>query len=138
MIPRFRWVSCQLEELAKCITKGELKKALRSLPRTLGETYERILNRIPEHQRKHVLQVLKWLAFSKRLLTLQELAAALEVDIEGGAPVKDDDEIPVLQAVLNRCSSLVTLAPRRFDEEDWDFRRAPRHFDKDEIGRAHV
>ena len=110
MIPRFRWVSCQLEELRPCITTGQLKKALQSLPKTLGETYERILHRIPEHQCKYVLQVLQWLAFSKCPLTLQELAAALEVDIGDGSPVKDDDKVPEPRVVLNVCSSLVTIA----------------------------
>ena len=114
-------VSCQLEELAGLqmySTKGQLKKALRSLPRTLGGTYECILNCIPQHQWEYVFQVLKWLTFSKRCLICWELAAALEVDVEGAAPVKGDNEVPVLQAMLNMCSSLVTITPEHVDKDD--------------------
>ena len=118
MTARFRWVSCQLEELRPCITPGELKEVLGSLPTTLGETYERILDRIPEHRCKYVLHVLQWLAFSARPVTLRELAAALEFDIGNGSPVNDDDRVRDPRAVLNMCSSLVTIAPGRVDKDD--------------------
>src|SRR5882724_10970870 len=101
-----------------CLTTGELKKTLQSLPTTLGETYERILDRIPEHRCKYVLHVLQWLAFSARPLTLRELAAALEVNIVDGSPVNDDDHVQDPQAVLNMCSSLVTISPGRLDKDD--------------------
>ena len=102
-------------------------------PKDVGEIYERILNQIPEHQCKYVLQALQWLAFSECPLTLQGLAAAPKVDIEGSAPVKDDNEVPVLRAVLNMCSSLVTITPRCFDEDDGYFQLTQQRFNKDVV-----
>ena len=110
IVPRFHWVSCQLEELWTSPTKGKLKETLQSLPTTLGGTYEHNLDRIPKHHCKYVLQVLQWLAFSKHPLALQELSAALEVDIRNGAPVKDDNRVLDPWTVLNMCSNLVTIA----------------------------
>jgi len=101
-----------------CITTGELRETLRSLPTTLGETYERILDRIPKRHCKYVIQVLQWLAFSARPLTLRELAAALEVDIRDGSTVNDEGQVPDPRAVLKMCSSLVTITPGSFDQDD--------------------
>lgn len=43
---RFRWVDCQLTALEKCLTVKMLKAALETLPRSLDDTYARILENI--------------------------------------------------------------------------------------------
>ncbi|PMD20100.1 hypothetical protein NA56DRAFT_660007 [Hyaloscypha hepaticicola] len=43
----FRWVACQLEILGTVNSRPEIRKALRELPTTLEDTYERILTKIP-------------------------------------------------------------------------------------------
>ena len=48
----FRWVECQLDALRRCRTSEGLLKALNSLPKTLDETYERILQGIDENDRE--------------------------------------------------------------------------------------
>lgn len=52
-------------------------RQLNALPRDLEETYERILARCT--LRRELLQLLYWLAFSVRLLGLQELAEVFSV-----------------------------------------------------------
>src|SRR5882724_1212435 len=91
---RFRLVSCQMEELGTYVTPGELKQTLKRLPKTLGQIYERILERIHNDHYKYVLQVLQWLAFSARPLKLRELAAALAVDLGDVSVVNDADQVP--------------------------------------------
>jgi len=107
-----------MEELREYVTLAELKKTLASLPKTLGQIYERILDRIGDVHCKYVFQVLQWLAFSERPLKLQELAAALEVDFGDGSAVKDEDQVPDPRAVLKMCSSLVTITPGSLDQDD--------------------
>ncbi|KAE9369004.1 hypothetical protein N431DRAFT_415792, partial [Stipitochalara longipes BDJ] len=47
----FRWVSCQLEILGRVNSRPEIQKALKDLPETLEDTYERILTKIPPSNR---------------------------------------------------------------------------------------
>ncbi|KAF8524446.1 hypothetical protein JB92DRAFT_3093811 [Gautieria morchelliformis] len=63
----FRWVACQLDALGKCRTSAAVEAALQTLPRTLYETYDKILLNIQEEDRQSALKVLQWLAFSKLL-----------------------------------------------------------------------
>ena len=49
-IHRFRWAACQLDALAQCVTRGKVRRALQDLPKTLDETYARILRAIDEGQ----------------------------------------------------------------------------------------
>jgi hypothetical protein len=78
----FRWVKCQLDVLRNCKTLRDLKKALKTLPPTLDETYERILLSIDEDDRGKAQTALQWLAFSARPLRLQEVAEAVVVETE--------------------------------------------------------
>ncbi|KAI9794892.1 MAG: hypothetical protein M1816_003022, partial [Peltula sp. TS41687] len=103
----FRWVFCQLETLKACITKPALRLALKQLPKTLDETYERILRSVPEGHFEQVYSILQWLAFSERPLFLEEVAeaaimrsASYDLDLENRLIDPED--------VLRICSSLVT------------------------------
>lgn len=77
---RFRWVVCQLDALRKCRTPAALEKALIRLPKTLYETYDRILAAIDEDDRRDALSLLQWLAFSVRTLSTDEAMDALATD----------------------------------------------------------
>lgn len=66
---RFRWVYCQIEALCKCRTVPRLRKALKELPRSLDETYERILSNIHEEHAEAAQAVLRWLLVSERPLS---------------------------------------------------------------------
>jgi len=88
---------------------------LSKLPKTLDETYERVLRDIHEDNKEHARRLLHCLAFAIRPLLVEELAEMLTFDFdaaEGGIPVfhadwrwKDQEE-----AVLSTCSSLITIA----------------------------
>jgi hypothetical protein len=55
---RFRWASCQLQALARLKLESAIRNALIQQPRTLDETYERILVGIREEYRLHVWRAL--------------------------------------------------------------------------------
>ena len=82
---RFRWASCQLDSLGKCLRPAAVRKTLSTLPSTLDETYERILLNIDGQYKQEAQLALTWLVASRRVLTVEELAEAvsIETDSEG-------------------------------------------------------
>ncbi|KAK3174034.1 hypothetical protein OEA41_001278 [Lepraria neglecta] len=86
-----------------------LRKALRSLPKTLDDTYSRILINIDEEYRREAYTVLQWLTFSVRPLHLVEVAEA--VAVRPGSDFLDDEEkLRDPHVILSICSSLVVLS----------------------------
>src|ERR1700761_5253212 len=104
---RFRWVFCQLEVLQHCFP-ANLRHALEELPKSLDETYMRILNEINNANREHAYRLLQCLTVAYRPLRVKELAVDVNM---GGIPILnthwrwEDQE----EAVLSACSSLVTI-----------------------------
>ena len=106
---RFRWVTCQLDVLAECSNLSGLRKALHSLPTTLEETYDRILLSIRRESRRDVVELLQWLAFSVRPLTLLEMGEVFAIDRDKHR--FDPDRRPRKpRAILGVCSSLVKVS----------------------------
>lgn len=62
---------------------SKLREALASLPRTLDETYTRILDGIPDDHKQEANRILQFLLFSKRPLRIEEAVDAIAVDPEG-------------------------------------------------------
>jgi ankyrin repeat protein len=73
----FRWVFCQLDILKKCLSVRDIQTALRTLPKTLEETYARILETVPEEYHEKLHKALYWLVFSRRPMTMEEIAEAM-------------------------------------------------------------
>jgi hypothetical protein len=86
-----------------------LNKALRTLPPTLDQTYERILSAISGEHAEYAMRILQWLTFSERPLTVEEVAEVVAIDV-GRDPAFERDEVleDPLEA-LKICSSLVTI-----------------------------
>ena len=65
---RFRWAVCQIDCLQrlKCERKT-VQKALQNLPKTLNETYDRILLAVPEEERLFAEHALRWIAHHNEL-----------------------------------------------------------------------
>jgi ankyrin repeat protein len=112
---RFRWVYCQLEALQPCFPNN-LRRMLEELPKSLDETYQRILKEINNANQKQAHQLLQCLAVARRPLEVEELAEVLALDVDAGGIPKfntkwrwEDHEA----AVLSACSSLVSVIDRR-------------------------
>ena len=109
---------CQLEMLRHCLAPS-LRRQLNELPRSLDETYERVLKEIEStNQGRHARRLLHCLAVAIRPLHVMELAEVLTFDLD-----TFEGEIPRFhpewrwenqeQAVLSACSSLVTIDSSR-------------------------
>lgn len=106
---RFRWVACQLDSLNSCLTVPHLSKALASLPKTLDETYERILSNIDEDNSEYVHRILQWLTFSAIPLHLDELADIVAIDVGQQPRFDPQRRCPIIKDILEPFSSLVTM-----------------------------
>ncbi|KAH0559449.1 hypothetical protein GP486_004039 [Trichoglossum hirsutum] len=106
----FRWVVCQLDELRKCLKVETLRKALKSLPKTLDDTYARILLNIDEDYAQDALKVLQWLSFSNRPLRIEEVAEVVAVDLESDPQFDSNRRLSEPHDLLIICSSLITVS----------------------------
>ncbi|KAI7467108.1 hypothetical protein KC351_g14172 [Hortaea werneckii] len=104
----FRWAYCQIQELKKLkSTKPKyIEDVLRTLPKTLDETYDRILCAIDERYRPEALTLLRWITYSTTPLTLRQLAEAAIIDPSGDGTVDVDnrgdieDSVDILSGLI--------------------------------------
>lgn len=104
---RFRWAACQLDVLSSCLNLSKLRRALNSLPKTLDETYDRILGDINPLFKQEVFDILQWLTCSRRPLSLKEVAEIVAFDVRNNNKFNEDNRLAEPGDVLNLCSSLV-------------------------------
>jgi len=103
-------VVCQLDMFRRCLSVAAVRKALATpLPKSLDETYERILSNIDEVHQPEVMKILQALTVSIDHLTLDQVVEILAVDLDS-IPPRFDPDARVLdsQSILTMCSSLVT------------------------------
>ncbi|KFA55656.1 hypothetical protein S40293_05290 [Stachybotrys chartarum IBT 40293] len=107
---RFRWAACQMDSLAACPNPKTLKRALECLPMNLTETYERMLQGIPENLRNGAMRLLQFLVHCKRPLTVPEAVEILATDIEADPPHFDiDSRVFDDTEVLRYCPGLMSI-----------------------------
>ena len=98
-----------------------LRGILEKLPKTLDETYERVLKDMDEDNRDHARRLLHCIAVAIRPLRVIELAEILAFDFDGavgGIPKFHADWRSKDQewAVLSTCSSLITVVDSLVDD----------------------
>ena len=103
---------CQLDALRRCLSRN-VDNVLNELPKSLDETYQRVLKEIDEVNQNDVHRLLQCLVVSVRPLRVDELAEVLAVDFDGaeGIPKLNpdwrwEDQEEALQAA---CSSLIAI-----------------------------
>ena len=104
----FRWAACQLDALVTCLNRPRLRAALASLPRTLDETYARILRNINPDYQSDALKILQWLVYSARPLRLEEVVEVLATEPNSEPRFDPDRRFPEPHDILSICSSLTT------------------------------
>ncbi|KAF2995372.1 hypothetical protein E8E13_003624 [Curvularia kusanoi] len=114
----FLWAHFQLIEIEACLTKEAVQTTLANLPKTLNETYLRILHKIlnsPGGQAKLDLmrKAFEWISVARRPLRLEELEEA--VALEPTDTFLHMDRIPkgIGGRLLGACGNLALL-----DEEE--------------------
>lgn len=106
---RFRWASCQLDSLRKCLRPGTVRETLRTLPSTLDETYEQILLNIDEQYRQEAQLALTWLVASRRVLTVEELAEAISIETDSEDSFNPSNRFFEPNSICNVLSGVVSL-----------------------------
>jgi hypothetical protein len=101
---RFRWAFCQLDILKRLNIFPEIRKALGELPRTLDDTYERILCNISVEHQSIAYRILQLVAFDSGITELGALLEALAVDVER-CMFSRDNRILDPEALLEACKS---------------------------------
>jgi hypothetical protein len=110
MVRRFRWAACQLDTIAQCVTPGKVRRALQDLPKTLEETYGRILRTIDEGQNaEEALKILTWLTYAARPLTVVEALEVTGIFAEGISRFDGDEVLRDSHDILRICPSLVSI-----------------------------
>ncbi|CUS07292.1 unnamed protein product [Tuber aestivum] len=102
----FRWARCCLDQISKLRTDKAIKSALKSLPPTLDETYERILCNIADEDRELALTVFRFLVCGDRSLTLSEIREGLATEI-GSKRMDLDNRLNNEEDILDICGGLV-------------------------------
>ncbi|CZR67570.1 uncharacterized protein PAC_17469 [Phialocephala subalpina] len=106
----FQYISCQFDALRDLPGPRAIREALRNLPEGLDATYDRIFQSIKPKYRKPVANILKWLAFSRRTLSVGELADIFILDHDRKPPFDEGDRLNLPESVLKYLPSLVTKA----------------------------
>ncbi|KAI9794829.1 MAG: hypothetical protein M1816_002957 [Peltula sp. TS41687] len=105
----FRWVFCQMEDLKKLkfMRARDVAATLNHLPKTLYETYDRILMAVDDRYYRDAFTVLQWLAFSARPLTLTELAETCIIDPRAEEQVDEENRFQA-RDILELLPGLIT------------------------------
>ncbi|RYO17084.1 hypothetical protein AA0111_g11220, partial [Alternaria arborescens] len=119
----FRWAVCQLDTLGKCCNRAMLRKSLASLPRTLDQTYDRILSAISDEHSNYAIRILQWLTFSARPLSVEEVAEVVAIDVARDPAFDRDEVLEDPLEVLDICSSLVTITTNEVDRRSGSAQR---------------
>jgi ankyrin repeat protein len=103
-----------MDTLASKMRPGEVKEALKVLPKELEGTYTDAMTRIgdlPSSHKEVAMEFLRWVVFAERPLEVHEIEHAIAVS-EGDRDI-DPDDIIRAQVLASMCAGLV-----RFDESD--------------------
>lgn len=97
-----------------------LRNALKSLPKTLDDTYTRILCEIDDGYHHGAFKILQWLTDSTRPLALEGVAEVIAIDVEASPRFHPDNRLLEPKEILMICSSLISLEVLREEERGWD------------------
>ena len=102
---------------------ASIRQTLDQLPKSLDDTYLRVLSQIPQANQAHAHRMLQCLVVAVRPLRVEELAELLAFEFDG-APGEIPKYRPGLRvddqtrAVLSTCSSLVTTIEERYGKRN--------------------
>jgi hypothetical protein len=96
-----------------------LRKTLSSLPKTLDETYNRILRDLESAQQlQNAIKALQWLCFSNHPFRLTEMVEILAIETEDQGGFDLEQRLPDPMDIMVVCSSLISVNPIDSDEDN--------------------
>ncbi|KAJ7756034.1 ankyrin repeat-containing domain protein [Mycena maculata] len=107
----FRLVSLQLDQLRRCTHPLRRQQALSTMPTSLFDIYDRILDNIEDpYMLPDVHRVLAWLTYSASPMRLAEIIDAISFDFDA-SPLRFDPEARMDDTVLiEACAGLISVA----------------------------
>jgi hypothetical protein len=121
----FRWAVCQLDLIRRLYHQSKIRTAIRSLPETLDETYERIFSYITDQERDLVRHALHWVCFHSFLwddevpLPARVLLDSYAISETAGKQSSTDDLIYDLDVLKEVSGCLITFSQRdHFSDEE--------------------
>ena len=100
-----------MEALTRKRTSKDIQDALVNVPRTLTETYQEILSRIPPDDIETARQVLFWVSSAMTPMRLKELSEAVIIH-ENQIVINEDVRLLNPRATLELCGSLISYDQR--------------------------
>ncbi|KAH8831025.1 hypothetical protein DL96DRAFT_1811958 [Flagelloscypha sp. PMI_526] len=91
---QFRMVACQIDIIQRVNNSKQLREALYSLPKSLSETYDYILRKIPAELRTQAHRLFTTLSFASTSISTVELSVLLAVEL---GDEEDSEEISGFQ-----------------------------------------
>jgi ankyrin repeat domain-containing protein 50 len=110
--PRFRWVDRQPDSLKKCLVLSDVRKTLKSSPKTPDETYARILLNIDAEHQSKAITALQRITYSCQPMSIEEVAEAVVIDPKAMPPFNPDNRLPDLRWLIEILSSLIVVSRR--------------------------
>jgi hypothetical protein len=116
----FRWAVCQLDILRRLHHQSKIRQAIKSLPKDLDETYERIFSYIADEEKELVRHALNWVCFHDFFWKGEvPLPAKTLIDayiaLSKGQP-SSDDFLHDFETLRDSCGCLVSFTLNKEDQ----------------------
>ncbi|KAL8825726.1 MAG: hypothetical protein Q9170_007682 [Blastenia crenularia] len=115
----FLWIKLQQHQLRGTQSKKTVQRLIEGMPRGLDQTYRRnwqIIQEAAEPDRIRAVNILRWLTFGFRPLTVQELSEALVIELDEASEAFRWEDLPLEinfdysnHEIKGLCRSLVEL-----------------------------
>lgn len=109
----FRWAVCQLDILRRLYHQLKIREAIKSLPKDMDETYERIFSYITDEEKEIVRHTLHWVCFHDFLWKGSvPLPAKILIDAYialSKGRLNSDDSLYDLETLKDSCGCLVSF-----------------------------
>lgn len=116
---QFLWLKFQQDLLRDSKSPKALRAVVQAMPQKLHAIYERSWNSmvaLEEPDRSRAIDILRWLTFAYRPLSVQDLAEALVVNLDKNQPAFSKEDLPgnidaeyINGEIKNLCGSLIEL-----------------------------
>ncbi|KAL8670597.1 MAG: hypothetical protein Q9168_004871 [Polycauliona sp. 1 TL-2023] len=93
----FLWIKLQQSQLRGSQNRKTVQSIVQGMPHGLDQTYERnwkAIQELSEQDRNRTVDILRWLTFAIRPLTVEELVEALVIGIDEDGEVFCEDDLP--------------------------------------------